>query len=747
MPDGHAANPPATGEPKLPLPPVEERAPARGRILRQYELIDRVRAYDPDVEEDALNRAYVFAMQRHGSQLRASGDPYFAHPIEVAGILTELRLDEASIITGLLHDTVEDTTATTEEIEKLFGEEVAQLVDGVTKLSQLEVASERTKQAENLQKFILALSRDVRVLLVKLADRLHNMRTLHFIKKADKRRRIARETLEIHAPLARRIGVHRFSSELEDLAFRHLHPEAFKTINEQMAALRAERAGAVAAVTAKISAELEAAGIVARVVGREKRAYSVWKKLERRSIAFSEVGDLYGFRVIVESPEACYRALGVIHAAWSCVPGKFKDFISVPKPNGYRSLHTSVVGPSRTRVEIQIRTDEMDRIAEDGVAAHWRYKNQSYGYHPIDESGPDPLAPLRSLVEILDHGGDPEEFLEHAKLEMFQDQVFAFTPAGDLIVLPRGATPLDFAYAVHTKIGDTTVGAKINGEERPLRTSLHNGDVVEILRSNVRKAPPDWESIAVTGKARSAIRRLVRESEREEFATLGRRLAGHALRRLGIEPGEVNLENARQQLKYATMDELYAAVGRGRLTGATLAEAALPGFVRKTALGEPRVTITNEQAADFVKGDGLTPGVSLHFMPCCSPLPGDRIVGLLVPDRGVEVHTIDCDHLAEHENDEDQWIDLAWTEEARRHGLATGRLVLSCENAKGVFAQVGKIIAECDGNIINVKAEKRREDFIDLVVDVEVADSKHLNVIAASLRALPVVVDVKRLRG
>lgn len=721
--------------------------PPRGRILRQYELIDRVRGYDPDLDEDALNRAYVFAMQRHGSQLRASGDPYFQHPIEVAGILTELRLDIASIITGLLHDTVEDTTATLDEITRLFGGEVAQLVDGVTKLTQLEIASERTKQAENLQKFILALSKDVRVLLVKLADRLHNMRTLHFIKKPEKRQRIAQETLEIHAPLARRIGVHRFSAELEDLAFRHLYPEAFETINAQMVALRAERASAVAAVTQKISAALEEAGLPARVYGREKRAYSVWKKLERRSIAFSDVGDLYGFRVIVDTPAECYAALGVIHAAWSCVPGKFKDFVSVPKPNGYRSLHTSVVGPSRTRVELQIRTGDMDRIAEDGVAAHWRYKNQSYGYHPVEDAGPDPLAPLRSLVEILDHGGDPDEFLEHAKLEMFQDQVFTFTPAGDLIVLPGGATPLDFAYAVHTKIGDTTIGAKVNGEERPLRTSLHNGDVVEILRSNVRKALPDWESIAVTGKARSAIRRLVREGQREEFATLGRRLAGHALRRLGLDPAEINLEGARQTLGYATMDELYAAVGRGRLTGAGLAEAALPGFSRKSVLGEPRVTITNEEAADFVRGEGLTPGISLHFMPCCSPLPGDRIVGVLAPERGVEVHTIDCDHLASHETDEDLWIDLAWTEEARKHGLATGRLVLSCENTKGVFAQVGRIIAECDGNIINVKAEKRREDFIDLVVDVEVADSKHLLVIAASLRALPVVVDVQRLRG
>ena len=734
-----------TGE--LPFPAQIVRPPSRGRILRQYELLDRIRAYDPHVNEDAINRAYVFAMQRHGSQLRASGDPYFAHPIEVAGILTELRLDAASIITGLLHDTVEDTTATTAEIGKLFGDEVAQLVDGVTKLSQLELNSNRTKQAENLQKFILALSKDVRVLLVKLADRLHNMRTLHFIKKREKRERIARETADIYAPLARRMGIQRFSGELEELAFQYLHPEACKTINEQLANLRAERSGAVAAVTQKISSALEAAGIEARVVGREKRAYSIWKKLERKSISFSDVSDLYGFRVVVKDTAQCYAALGVIHEAWSCVPGRFKDFISVPKPNGYRSIHTGVVGPSATSVDIQIRSEEMNRIAEDGVAAHWRYKNSTYGYHPIDTKQSDPLAPLRNLVEILEHGGDPEEFLENAKLEMFQDQVFAFTPKGDLIVLPYGATQLDFAYAVHTRIGDTTVGARINGEERPLRTALSNGDVVEILRSDMRKPVADWESVAVTGKARSAIRRLVRESEREEFATLGRRLAGHALRRVGLNPEDINLEDARQRLNYDTMDELYAAIGRGRLTGASLAEAAVPGFVRKSVLGEPRFMIDNDHARDFVRGSDLMVGVALHFMPCCSPLPGDRIVGVHVPDRGVEVHTIDCDHLAKHDANEDQWIDLAWTDEAKRNGLALGRLVMSCENTKGVFAQVGKIISECDGNITNVRAQNRREDFIDLLVDVEVADSKHLNVIAASLRALPVVVDVKRLRG
>jgi GTP diphosphokinase / guanosine-3',5'-bis(diphosphate) 3'-diphosphatase len=750
MDDGAPATLPADAaidsQRPLPLPAVDEVAPARGRILRQYELVERVKAYSPDADEDAINRAYVFAMQHHGSQLRASGDPYFAHPIEVAGILTELKLDTATIVTALLHDTVEDTTATLDQISRTFSPEVAELVDGVTKLTKLEVMSVRTSQAENLQKFVLALARDVRVLLVKLADRLHNMRTLRFIKKKEKRARIARETLDIYAPLARRIGISRFATELEELSFKELEPNAYSAIQDQVALLSAERAELIAEVVTGIEAALEEAGIKARVLGRQKRPYSIFQKLERKTISFSQIADLFGFRVIVDTEDTCYRALGIIHRTWQFIPGRFKDFVSVPRPNGYQSIHTSVVGPGAKRVEIQIRTSAMDAIAENGVAAHWRYKNQTYGYHPLAGGGSgDPLGGLRSLVDILEHGGDAEEFLENARLEMFQDQVFVFTPTGDLIVLPNGATAVDFAYAVHTKVGDTMVGARINGENRPLRTVLRNGDSVEVLRSDIRRVPPDWESMTVTGRARSAIRRLIRETQRDDFLKLGKRLTGHGLRRLGLDPDQLNLEPARETLGFKSVDEMYVAVGKGRLTGTQIAEAVVPGIARRQVLGEARVQIDNQHAGAFIIGDRLDPALPIHFMPCCSPLPGDRIMGVHIPEKGIEVHTSFCEKLAAHEADD--WIDLAWSKEATSNGLAVGRLVVTCQNTKGVFAEVGRIIADSDGNITNVRAERRSTDFIDLVADIEVASNRHLNTIAASLRALPVVVDVQRRQG
>lgn len=718
----------------------------RARILRQYELLDLVRAYNPEVNEDIINRAYVYATKMHGSQLRASGDPYFAHPIEVAGILTQLRLDEASIVTGLLHDTVEDTSATYDEIAQMFGDDVANLVKGVTKLTQLEVTTERTKQAENLQKFVLALSKDIRVLLVKLADRLHNMRTLHFIKRIDKRERIARETLEIYAPLARRIGVNRFASELEDLAFSHLYPDACNTIKSQLEANRSDFSKANIRIEQRLEEVLKSSGINAKVTGREKKPYSIWRKLDRKSVSFGEISDIYGFRILVETDEECYLAMAAIHSTWKYVPGRFKDYISVPKPNGYRSLHTSVVGPSGMRVEIQIRTYEMERIAEYGVAAHWRYKNHSYGYFPETGISADPMAALRSIFSLLEDGGDAEDFFENAKLEMFQDQVFVFTPKGDLHALPRGATSIDFAYAVHTKIGDTIVGARINGIAAPLRTPLKNGDIVEVLRSNVRKPPPNWETLVVTGKARSGIRRLLRETERQEFVTLGKRLSGHALRRLGLNPDELDFKDATERLKFKSLEDLYYTIGRGNLTGTQFAEAVVPGLNKKVTLGEARVMIDDEHAVSFLNGDGLIEGVAVHFMQCCSPLPGERIVGILTKGNGIEVHTIDCEILANHENDDD-WIDIGWNEEAKKHGLAIGRLLLSCENAKGVFGEVGRVIASSDGNIVNIKTVNRSPEFIDIAVDIEVADSKHLNIIVASLRSLPVVVEVERLRG
>jgi GTP pyrophosphokinase/guanosine-3',5'-bis(diphosphate) 3'-pyrophosphohydrolase len=722
-------------------------------MLRQYELIEKVRSYDPTADEAMLNRAYVYAMRMHGSQKRASGDPYFAHPIEVAGILTDYRLDTATIVTALLHDVIEDTPVTREEIDRLFDDEIGELVEGVTKLSQLELTSEHTRQAENLRKFILAISKDVRVLMVKLADRLHNMRTLQYIKSPAKRERIARETLDIYAPLARSIGCHRICSELEELAFEHLNPVARDAIGRRLEALRQAQGGAVAVVSGEIASRLEAAGVPARVFGREKHPYSIWRKLQRKSIGFSQLSDIYAFRVIVDDEEDCYRALGVIHRAWPSVPERFKDFISTPKRNNYRSLHTTVVGPKGMRIEMQIRTESMDRVAEEGVAAHWRYKDKSYGFDAEAQAaagGRDPLVNLRHLVQVLEHGGDAEELVEHAKLEMFLDQVFVFTPKGQLVSLPRGAMPLDFAYAVHTDVGDTCIGVKINGELRPLRTTLQNGDVVEVIRGGKPVVPPDWRSLTVTGRARSAIRRHIRQTEKEEFTRLGRAAVDQTFGRAGKQRAEVSLRPALDRFATASEDELFEAVGRGRLSPTQVLDVAFPGLKaaeREAATAQRRIE-DGTAARLYVRGGGLTPGVSLHFGHCCSPVPGDRIVGILESDgRGLTVHTIDCESLAEFEDREELWRDLQWTPEAERNTIARARLTATIRNAPGVLGQACTIIGEAGGNIMNLRMHHRQQDFFDVDVDIDVKDAKHLTHIAAALRANPSVETVDRAKG
>ena len=698
-----------------------------------------------------LNRAYVYAMRMHGAQMRASGDPYFAHPIEVAGILTEYRLDDAAIVTALLHDVIEDTAATREDIAERFGEEVAELVEGVTKLSRLELTSEHTRQAENLRKFILAISKDVRVLMVKLADRLHNMRTLHYLTSPAKRERIARETLDIYAPLARSIGCHRICSELEELAFEHLNPTARDAIVRRLAQLRTSQGKAVAVVSGEISAKLEAAGVPARVFGREKQPYSIWRKLQRKSVGFSQLSDIYAFRVAVDSEVDCYRALGVIHRAWPCVPGRFKDYVSTPKRNNYRSLHTTVVGPRGMRIEMQIRTEEMDRVAEEGVAAHWRYKGRSYGFDAEAAEaggGRDPLINLRHLVQLLEHGGDMEELIEHAKLEMFLDQVFVFTPKGELVSLPRGAMPLDFAYAVHTDVGDTTIGVKINGELKPLRTPLTNGDVVEVVRGPKPSTPPDWRSLTVTGRARSAIRRHIRQAEREEFVRLGRAAIEQTFGKADRKLSEISLRPALDRFALGAEDDLFEAAGRGRISPAQILEAVFPGLKEtERAAAAARTRIEDNKAKLYVRGSGLTPGISLHFAACCSPVPGDRIVGILQPPNGLHVHTIDCPRLAEFEDKEEVWRDLHWTPAAEAGTVSRARLTATVKNAPGVLGQACTLIGQAGGNIVNLQMHHRQSDFFDVDFDIDVVDVRHLTHIAAALRACPAVETVDRVRG
>ncbi|MEM7661797.1 MAG: bifunctional (p)ppGpp synthetase/guanosine-3',5'-bis(diphosphate) 3'-pyrophosphohydrolase [Pseudomonadota bacterium] len=724
-------------------------APAKstGRFLRQYELVEKVKAYHPEADEDLLNAGYVFAVAKHGEQKRASGDPYFSHPVSVAGLLADLKLDEHTIIAGLLHDTVEDTDASLDEIVERFGPEVGKLVDGVTKLSEINYRSGATKQAENFQKFILATTSDVRVLLVKLADRLHNMRTLHFIKKPEKRRRIARETMDLYAPLAGRIGLYEIRSELEDLAFAQINPTARDMIIDELNNLSAANAENIDRVERDLGSLLDEVGINARVNGRRKQPYSIWRKLERKSISFRQVADIFAFRVIVQDADDCYRVLGAAHQRWECLQERFRDFISRPKPNGYRSLHTTILGSGNRMVELQIRTEGMHETAEKGVAAHWGYKNNNYGFdrESAAEVGLDPDASLQAFAELIENSADPDEFLEHAKLEMYRDHVFAFTPNGRLIVLRKGAMPLDFAYAVHTAIGETCMGVKINGEPRSLRRPLENGDIVEIIRSSAPAIVSGWEALTVTAKAKSAIRRLVRAREEAEFETLGHRLTEHVLRRDGIDPVTINMAEIANRAGFENSESLYSALGRGRFRTSELIEIAFPGSSNSEDESVERLSLNDETAPLLVSGDELTSGVALHMGRCCCPLPGDRIIGIQTPEVGLVVHTVHCGALASFDDAEHEWVDLKWTELARTDAVAVGRVHVTAANRKGVMAAVCSAVAEANANITRIDTGERRGDFIDLYLDIEVEDLKRLTQILAGLRSLAVVDSAERL--
>jgi GTP diphosphokinase / guanosine-3',5'-bis(diphosphate) 3'-diphosphatase len=712
-------------------------------MMRQPDLVDLVKSYDPDADEAVLNRAYVYSMKAHGAQLRESGDPYFSHPVEVAGLLAQMKLDTASVATGLLHDTVEDTVATLDDIEGRFGPEIARLVDGVTKLSRLELQSDQSKQAENFRKLVLAMSEDIRVLLIKLADRLHNMQTLSFVKNPEKRRRIARETMDIYAPLAERIGMHRMKDQLEDLAFAELYPDARSSVTARLGFLRAKGGDIVTRITGELTRKLtegELAG--ASVTGREKSAYSIWRKMQRKDVPFEQLADVMAFRVLVDDIGQCYHALGIIHSAYHVVPGRFKDYISTPKPNNYRSLHTGVIGPERQRIEVQIRTREMHEVAELGVAAHWIYKQES------QRTDGTQYRWLRQLVDILEHSS-PEEFLEHTKLEMFQDQVFAFTPKGELIALPRGATPVDFAYAVHSQIGDTCVGAKINGRLLPLRTELVNGDQVEIVTSKNQTPSPTWERFVVTGKARARIRRYIRTQQRAQYLDLGKAIVQKAFRQEGQDFSEKPLQAVLKPLNYATTEDLYVAVGEGILTGREVVNVAFPPAPdaekdKVVPLSRARRRGTAKDNAVSIRG--LIPGMALHFAGCCHPLPGDRIVGIVTTGRGVTIHTIDCDTLETYNDEPERWIDVAWSSD-EAEPIHVGRINVTIANEPGNLGSLTTTIGKQGGNISNLKITNRSQDFFEIMVDIQVADVKQLSTIIAALRATPVINSVERARG
>ena len=708
-------------------------------LMRQAALVEKVRAYDPGADEEVLNKAYVFAMQAHGPQKRASGDPYFSHPLEVAGILTDLKLDTPTIATALLHDTVEDTAATIADIESEFGPEIAGLVDGVTKLSQLELFSERTSQAENFRKLMLAMSNDIRVLLVKLADRLHNMRTLSYVKNEDTRRRIAQETVEIYAPLAGRIGMQNMREELEDLAFAELDPQARESIVKRLEQLDAQSSQRIARIADEIKRKLAEAGIDAWIQGRAKRPFSIWRKLKDKKINFEQLSDVFGFRAVVGSDEDCYRALGVLHRTWRMIPERFKDFISLPKGNGYRSIHTTVMGPENQRVEVQLRTQGMHDVAERGVAAHWRYRES------VDDNDPSAVKAyewLRDMVDLLERGESPEEFYEHSKLNLYQDQVFCFSPKGMLIALPRGATPIDFAYFVHTDVGNTAVGAKVNGVHTPLHTPLKNGDQVEIICSKEQTPSPLWERFVVTGRARAEIRRYLRHAQRDQHVALGRKILEKAFSDEAHDLTDKAVEGVLKKLRLARPDDVYADVGRGALRADEVLAAVYPQLKRDPRRKRPSYIEPNSKGVSIA---GLTEGIGYRLGACCHPIPGDRIIGLMVPGEGVVIHTIDCEVLDRHQDSMADWIDVRWKDHVG--ALSVARITVRLKNETGALATLANVIGQNGANISNLKITSRNPLYFEFQVDVEVGDAAHLENLIRALKVDSTVEAVERSRG
>jgi RelA/SpoT family (p)ppGpp synthetase len=742
-------------------PPAAAAKRSKPLIRRQPDLVEKVRKYNPNTDEDLLNRAYVYAMKAHGDQKRRSGDPYITHPIEVAWILTDHQLDDATIAAALLHDTIEDTATTRAEIEELFGRDIGRLVDGLTKLKKLDLVSREAKQAENLRKLLLAIADDVRVLLVKLADRLHNMRTIEHMKP-ESARRIAEETIDIYAPLAGRIGMHELREELEELSFRVLKPEAYKVISERLNELEKRNRGLISDIEAQLARKLATRGMTADVKGRRKRPYSVWCKMERKAVGFEQLSDIYGFRLIVKSQPECYQALGVVHTTWPVVPGRFKDYISTPKQNEYRSLHTTVIGPGNQRVELQIRTAEMHDVAEYGIAAHTLYKDRAGELLSRDSNA---YGWLRRTIELLAEGENPEEFLEHTKLELFQDQVFCFTPKGMLIALPRDATPIDFAYAVHTDVGNHAVGCKINGRIAPLASPLQNGDEVEILTSNAHVAPPAaWESLVATGRARAAMRRATRQAVRTQYAELGRRIVERMCQRAKRAYSDESLAGALPRLARKSLDDVFAAVGRGEMKASNVIRAMYPDYKeeRATAQGTPsdepgwfglqtgkamKFKVPGGTDKDYVPIRGINSDLPVCFAPDGGAVPGDRIVGILTPGVGVTIYPIHSPALKQFEDSPDSWLDVRWDVDEEVPHRFPARIALQSVNEPGTLAQIAQVIADHDGNIDNIRMNRQSPDFTSVTIDLEVYDLKHLTAIIAQLRAKRVVAKAERVNG
>lgn len=693
-------------------------------MITSSELIKLVQQRNSSAKIDVIKKAYMYAMEAHGSQKRSSGPPFFYHPAEVARILAEIGMDVPTIATGLLHDVLEDTNTSFEELEELFGAEIAALVQGVTKLSSVRYSSREEYQAENIRKFIFAISKDLRILIVKIVDRLHNMRTLQYMR-LEKQKEIALETLDIYAPLAEKIGMNTMKEEMEDIAFYILYPREYSFLEERVEQLQSKDKDFVPNTIKELQNVLKKSGIDGEVQGRVKRAYSIWKKMQRRNITFDQINDIVAFRVIVKTVEQCYLSLGVIHTSFLIVPGRFKDYISIPKLNGYKSLHTTVIGPSKQKIEIQIRTEEMHQLCEKGNAAHYAYKNAELIADAEDTKN---YAWISSLVEAVRDSSSPEEILENAKLEMFHDKVFCFTPDGKLVKLPRGATAVDFAYEVHTDIGNMCTGVQINGKIADFRTVLKNGDQVNVITSPQHIPDPSWERFVVTGKAKSGIKKYIKNKSKSEFTLLGSQLIQNIFQAYNVNFSEGTIDY--KKFGYSSLDNFFYNVGKGLVSINKIRNlAATMGDSRLAAREKP---IAIEQ---------FSIGVAIHFSACCSPIIGDKIVGVFSPPHGLIIHVSNCQNL----RDAKEFVNAKWSEKEDENKTCMARLRIVISNQKDSFAIITNIISSAGASITNIKVEYRSANLFDILVDVKAESAADLGELQASLRICENVRTVQRI--
>ena len=706
-------------------------------MLNENLLIDSITKYNPATNKDLINRAFVIADIAHQNQKRRSGDPYISHPLEVAKILTEYRLDDSTIITALLHDTIEDTKLTLKEVRGEFGEEIASLVDGLTKIGKLDLFTKEAEQAENFRKLILAMSNDVRVLIVKLADRLHNMRTINFLPE-EKQQIIAKETIEVYAPLSGRLGIHSLKEELEELAFDVINPKARKIILDKLLSISSDSGELIDSIKADLSKEIKKNKINFTIEGREKKPFSIWRKMNRKSISLEQLSDIYGFRIIVNSIDDCYRIIGIVHQKWNAIPGRFKDYISTPKINDYQSIHTTILGPDNNRIELQIRTSSMNDLAERGVAAHRNYKDKSI------ENERQNYPWLDDLLEMLEQGESSQDFFESTKLELFQDQVFCFTPKGRIIALPIGATPIDFAFEVHTDVGMKCIGCRVNGLNAPLYAELDNGDEIEIITDDKSLPPMAWEKIALTGKAKIAIRRINKEKIKNQYSELGKQILDKLLKSSTDAKKIPNMKDFCKKFGLKSAADLYSKIGRGEITPESIRKAFLKMKIIK-ANEDPNSVFDPTINAVSIPVRGFDKNIQFKFADNSRVVPGDKIFGVIDGEEGITIYSKQSKNLVKYSENAASFIDLTWDIENNLTERYIARVMIDCKNEVGALAKITRAIGLSNANIENLKLVSRSRDFYKLDIDIGVFHLSHLNLVISSIRKIAVVHRVVRI--